>query len=149
NTYAVISQVGGALYLRVRALNEPNGWLLSVCGAPESQDRLRERAGDHNFVMQRVVAEAMHGPAYARLLALQDSYRWCIFPRQPSEGRDLRMVHSIRNQDLFPDAVVGQRLGFAESQRSLSFLRAADNPQGSNVAVGIEWINRSSGIAQV
>jgi hypothetical protein len=58
----------------------------------------------------------MHGSADQGLLPFERPKWWYIFPRQPGEGRYLRMVHSIGDQDLFPNAIVCERLGLTETQ---------------------------------
>src|SRR5579871_576716 len=59
------------------------------------------------------------------------------------------MVHSIWDQDLLPNAVVGQRLRLAKSQGLLAFLGAADHAQRGHVAVGHDRINGGGGVADV
>ena len=101
-------------YLRMRPLDHPNGRFLSIGPSTEYQDCLRQRTGDDDFIVNRIIRKTMHRPADQCLLTLQRSYRWCIFPRQPGEGRNLRMDHSIRDQDLLP---LGCRIPGPESCR--------------------------------
>jgi hypothetical protein len=49
-------------------------------------------------------------------LTLNSSKRESVLLRQPGEGRNLRMGHSVRHQYLFTLAVIDKRLGLAEFQ---------------------------------
>src|SRR5205814_9866924 len=120
--------------LRVWSLDDPNGRLLSFRSSAEYQDRLSQRAGHHNFIVNWVIPETMHRPADLCLLSLERASVRSIFHRQPGECRNLRMVDSVRYEDLLALTVVGDCLGLAESQRFLSRWRAADHAQGRHVA---------------
>jgi hypothetical protein len=49
-------------------------------------------------------------------LAFDLSNRLRVLIRQPGEYRNLRMRHSVRNQDLLPLRVVGDRVGITYTQ---------------------------------
>jgi hypothetical protein len=141
HAHLVICLIRRTLYSRMRSLDDSNGGFFSVRSAAERQDRLCQRTRDADFIMDRIKAKAMHGPADQRLLAFQRPHRSCILSRQPGESRNLRMVHSIRNQNLFPHRVINQGLSFAKSQRCFIFLRAADSAQRSHISIRHERIH--------
>src|SRR5437867_1158027 len=116
DAHLIVSGVSGTYDFGVWPLDDPNGRFLSVGPSPECQDRLCQSAIDDNFVVNRVISKTMHGPADLCLLACDRSNRRRIVLRQPGEGRNLRMDHSVRYQYLFPFAVIDQSLGFTESQ---------------------------------
>src|SRR3974390_2578594 len=59
------------------------------------------------------------------------------------------MVHSIGHQNLFPYAVIRERLRLAEPKRLLTLFGAANDPQWRHVAVGHNRVNRGRGISDV
>ena len=109
--------------MRIWPLDHSNGRSLPISSPAENQDGLRQQAHDHYFVVKVVIRKSMHRPADQRLLTFQNSNRWCIFPRQPGEARNLRMHHSIRYQDFFPLTVVDQGFDLAQFQGLLVFIR--------------------------
>src|SRR5438309_1967987 len=123
--------------------------LFSVRSASEYQNGLRQRTVDHDFVMGRVVSDIVHRPADERLLTFERPSRRRIFPRQPGEGRDLRMVHSVRHQILFPLAVVRYRLRLAEFRGFVSHGRAPNRVDRSDVAFGHQGISSGGGITEI
>jgi hypothetical protein len=147
--HLIVAPASCALDLRVGTLNHAKGRFLPVGSAAETQNCLCQRAGDADLVVNRIKTETVHRPADQCLLTFQRSDWWCIFPRQPGEGRNLRMVHSIRHQDLLPHGVVHQGLGLAESQRDLVLFRAANNTQGSYISSRVERIHSRRRITQV
>ena len=124
--------------LRVWSLNHANGRFFSVRSAAEYEDRLGQRTGHHDLVVSGIVRKIVHGPADQRLLSFERSSGRCIFFRQPGECRDLRMVDSIRHQQLVTLAVIGDRFGFSEFQSNLVDRRAADDTQRSDVSVCVQ-----------
>ena len=77
----------------------------------------------------------MHGPAEQRLLTLDRSYRRLILLRQPGEGRNLRMRHSVGHPYLIPLGVIGQSLDLAELQGHFVRRRATNRAQWRYVSV--------------
>ena len=62
----------------------------------------------------------VHRPAQFRRLPFNLPNRRLVSVRHPGEGRDLRMRHSVRNQNLFAFGVIGHRAGIADHQRRLA-----------------------------
>ena len=121
--------------LRARSLDDADRRFFSGSSAAEYQDRLRERTADHNFVVDRIVSDVVHRPAEPCELALQLPGRFRIFLCQPGEGRNLRMHHSVRHQDLLPLGIIRHGCSAAERQRHMIARRAADDAQRRNIAV--------------
>jgi hypothetical protein len=57
--------------------------------------------------VNRVIRDPVHGPAQKTALPLDLPYRLRSPLRRPGENRNLRMRHSIRDQDLLPFGVIG------------------------------------------
>src|SRR2546426_11304129 len=103
----------------MRSLDDANRPFLSIGRPAEYQDGLRQRTRNDDFVVNRIVCKTMHGSADHCFLTFEHSNRWSVLLRQPGEGRNLRMGHSVGHQYLFPLAVVCNGLSLAELQRDL------------------------------
>ena len=114
-----------------------------VGAAAEHENRLRELIGDDDLVVDLVVADVVHGAREQRGLSCNRPRR--RFPvRQPGECRNLRVSHSIRDEDLVALGVVGDPAGIADRQRLLAERRAANRAQRRDVAVGGRAVNRGA-----
>jgi hypothetical protein len=81
------------------------------CSAAEGQNRLSELVRNQNLVIDRIVADVVHRAGQHGLLSCQNPGRPVGFLRHPGENRNLRVGHSVRNQDLVALAVVVHRAG--------------------------------------
>ena len=126
----------------MRPLNDAERRFLTFGASTEDQDGLSERAGNNDFVMNVVVCKTMHGPADACFLTIDHTDRRRVFLRQPGEGRNLRMGHSVRHEQLIALAVVGNRFDLSELQAFITLRRAAYGPNGRYVTVRVYGIGR-------
>ena len=124
----------GSRQLRQGSLNDPHRCGLAVCVSRKCQDCLCKLLRNDKFVVDFIVSDAVHGASKHRLLAFNLSNRLCSLIRQPGEYRDLRMRHSVWNQDLLPFSVVGHGMGITDAQRRSIHRSAANHPQGRHVA---------------
>jgi hypothetical protein len=74
---------------------------------------LRELLGNGELIVNGVVHNPVHGSAEQAALAFNPSKWLCSPLRQPGEDRNLRMGHSIRDQDFFAFRVVGDGMRIA------------------------------------
>src|SRR4030095_7068116 len=149
HAYLIESGISITEYLRLCSLNDTNRRFLSACSSTECQDCLRQRTVHYNFVVYFVVGKTVHGPAQQRLLSFQHASGRRIFPRQPGEGRNLRMRHSVRHQYFFALGVIRYRLRLAEFQRHFVRRRATDRAKGRHVSIGRQWINGGGSATQI
>ena len=76
----------------------PDGRFLAVCPTPERQDGLGELVGYDDLVAVCIVMDGMHGPSEQRRLSFDPPNGLLGSLRQPGEGRNLRMGHSVGDQ---------------------------------------------------
>ena len=115
-----------SIQLRMGALNRANGRLFSFSRASEYQYGLGKGIGHEDLIMGRVVADVVHGAAQMAFLSGQKADGLGILLRQPGEGRNLRMGHSIWNQNFSPLAVISGRARIPNRQRHIACRRTAD-----------------------
>src|SRR6266571_4894791 len=109
--HLIVTIIVRTSYLRMRSLDDPDGRFLSLGASAEKQDGLSQRTVHHNFIVNRIICQTVHGPADHRFLTFQRSCLQRIFLRQPGEYRDLRGIHSVGHQVLFPLAVISTAWG--------------------------------------
>src|SRR5258708_7788343 len=113
----------------MRSLNHAYGSFLTRCSSAEYQYGFRQKAGDNALVVDLIVTELLDRAANERLLSFQFSNWRRVFPRQPGEGRNLRMNRSVWNQNLLPLTVIDESLRFSKLQADLAHRRAANGAQ--------------------
>ena len=69
--------------------------------------------------MDWVVPDVVHGAAELGGLSGDYSCGLGIYPRQPGEGRNLRVGHSVGDQNLFPLGVIADPPGIPDHLRYL------------------------------
>ena len=108
--------------------------MISESPATEHQARLSERTAYNNFIVDRIVGDIVHGPSEPRQFTFQFASSNRILLRQPGEGRNLRMHHSVRHQNLLPVRIIGNGRGPAERQGHVLPRRAADETYGCDIS---------------
>src|SRR5205814_2931646 len=115
----------------------------------ERQNRLGELLRDRELIVDFVVSETMHRAAEQSLSTFDLSNRLRVLIRQPGEYRNLRMGHSVRNEDLLPFRIVCDWMRIPDSQRRLILRPAADDSQRRHIAGGVQRIYRRGMIHEV
>ncbi len=102
NEYLVVNRVDvkaiGPMQLGRRPLDDTNWRLFAVSPSAEGQDALRKLIGHDDLVVQVIEPNIVHRSGQERALPRDLSHRWLEVLRQPGEGRDLRMGHSVGHQ---------------------------------------------------
>ncbi len=136
NTHFIESGISVTEYLGPRSLNDPKRRFLSGGSSTECQDRLCQGTGHNDFIINFVECQTVHGPAQQCLLSFQCPKSRRILLRQPGEGRNLRMRHSVGHQYLVAFRVISYGLGLAKLQRHLVCGRTTNRAQGRRVSIG-------------
>ena len=135
--------------LRFGSLDHADRSFLSVGPAAEGEDRLRKRVIDVELVASFVVADIMHCPAEFGCLS-EDPPPWSVASlRQPGEGRNLRMGHSVRYQEFVPFGVVGDGARVPDLEGGCTVGCGSDCADRRRVPLGRAGINRRAMIAHV
>jgi len=92
----------GVIQHRLGTLNDPDGRFSAFCSAAEEQNRLCERIGRSDFVMERVHGYIVAGAGLQCFLTLDHASGERSSIRQPGEYRDPRIAHSVRRQNFLP-----------------------------------------------
>src|SRR5207244_3949417 len=100
----------------MRSLDDSNRSLLSVRVALERHDGFGERIHYEKFVMDFVVTDVVHCARQVAGLTVNRADGWLRPIRQPGESRDLRMGHSVRNENLISFGVVSDSAWVADIQ---------------------------------
>ena len=127
-------QPGQPHQLRFRPLDDAKGRHLSVRSAFEGQNGLGKLLRHHEFIVDRVILDSVHRPAYKSFLSINRPPRACSTIRQPGECRNLRMGDSVGHQNLFPFGVIGQGMWISQARRPGIERSAADDAQRRGVA---------------
>ena len=116
---------------------------------PTHPHHLPELLRHHELVVDGIVRDSMHGPAQQAPLPVHLPNRLCCIFRQPGEHRNLRMSHSIRNQDLLALSVVRDGMRIPESRHGLIGRRAPDHTQGRYIPVRVRIVHRGGVVSEI
>src|SRR5262249_53684801 len=116
-------------------LNHPNRCFLPVGATAEDEDRLSERIGSHNLVMDGIASDLVVCPPLKSCLAFNHSDCGGIPIRRTGECRNPWMAHSIGRQDLLPLWVVRQAAGSPKCCQCSILGGAADHAERSYITL--------------